>query len=253
VDLLQGARDLGLAAVAVVGALWALWRLWVERAFETALGIDVKAKVQPLEKAAFVFLEVVLTNHSKRKLEAKRVKEGQPAFKDEEEELQHSCGLKIRKVADSATSGSNHVSWFNEACFQPLPGIPEEINLLEEYEDTETGEIDEWLEPRESRHLGLAVVLTPGEYLMKVTFVGNRRDTDFWSRIVHLHVGGPAASPEAEARLAEGGAVPKQPPRGLSVACALWGQRVAISEAEAGGPFKCPHCSGTFTLCRPGT
>src|SRR5262249_51122623 len=99
---------------------------------------------------------------------------------------------------ETAGTDSAYINWFKSNHLQRVTNVPDEINLLDEYEKPSSGETDEWLEPGEVRSLGVALTLPPGEYLMKVTFVGNRRDTDFWSRIVHLHVGEKLPSPRAE-------------------------------------------------------
>jgi hypothetical protein len=58
---------------------------------------------------------------------------------------------------------------------------------------------------------------------------------------------------EDEAKLAEGAPAPKKPGRRSVVACPHCRQRVAIRPADAASAFKCPACSGTFTLQRPST
>jgi hypothetical protein len=55
---------------------------------------------------------------------------------------------------------------------------------------------------------------------------------------------------EVEAKLGDG-ASPQKPRRRLSVACPHCKHPLAVSQAEAGSPFKCPACAGTFTLRQP--
>jgi hypothetical protein len=65
---------------------------------------------------------------------------------------------------------------------------PAAIDVLEEYCDEAKHMTDFWLEPGESYHIGSPLLLSPGSYLAKATFVGKKTD-DYWSRVFAFSVG----------------------------------------------------------------
>jgi hypothetical protein len=61
--------------------------------------------------------------------------------------------------------------------------------MLTDYEDPTHGNaVDFWLEPAEVYRLEMPVVLEPGLYLAKATFVAKGGDSNFWSRIFSFDV-----------------------------------------------------------------
>ena len=142
-----------------------------------------------------VFLDVVLTNEGKRKLEAKRVPANHVAYKDTGEVLKYSCGVELRKIQTSLILTNKSLDWFTDTNLLQCPaGIPAEVDLLGEYEladrsDPSTyGTAAFWIEPTEQYHLGTTLILPKGDYLLKMHFIGNDTDEDFWSRIVYMQV-----------------------------------------------------------------
>ncbi len=61
-------------------------------------------------------------------------------------------------------------------------------NLLDEYEYETEGKEDFWMEPSESSHLCVGVILQPGVYLAMVTFVGDHSDDEFWRRLFIVQI-----------------------------------------------------------------
>jgi len=181
-----------IALAVITGGLWAYYQWRIQRAHETALEIDLISTCTAFENALFlVFIDVSLKNVGKRKLGAK-AKEyvngmAHPVYQDEVETLYHSLGLQIRGIkTDIKTNAALY--WFNSNDLAPLQNIPDEINLLNDYEISKVGEEDMWIEPGETSHFGCAVILPKGYYLAKVTFVGTRKEIDFWCRLFYIHI-----------------------------------------------------------------
>jgi hypothetical protein len=178
----------------LVGGGWAFWRFCLRREKETALDIALTHTSIPEKEGCFLaYFDVTLTNKSPVQVVAKRKR--LPAFSDAGEVLQYSCSVLLRPVATAASLGSI-VQWFADAdAKSPLPGDIE-ADLLGEYEDG--GKTDFWMEPSESYHVGVGVVLRSGAYLAMVTFVGQNGDHEFWRRLFIIQIPGQEALPTKE-------------------------------------------------------
>ena len=170
----------GLASI--VGGIWIVLRLWRERAFDTALGIDVRVSPPFAGAPQLTFLQVTLRNKGKVQLQAKESKP--PAFQDKGETVPHSCTLQLKKLLSS--SPDVWINWFDRKNFDPNFSL--EVNLLSEFEDTAKGMTDFWMEPGEAYRLGVPLSLPRAVYLGKVTFIGEGSDREFWSRIFVVDV-----------------------------------------------------------------
>ena len=185
-----------VAIASIVAGLWALLRLVRERGFDSALTIDVESSTIPAEPHPYTFLDVTLTNVGKVELQAKPVRHGSTAYEDKPgqpisngnlivyEKLIYPCSLMLKKLTRKVHH--HRIDWFDQTNFDP--DSPGEMNLLPEYDDPNTNIVDFWMEPGETYHLGVPLVLSPGTYLAKVTFVGARSDKEFWSRLAIVSV-----------------------------------------------------------------
>lgn len=95
----------------------------------------------------------------------------------------------MREIQAGNPNTSRNLDWFDSPLLKPVPNLPAEINLLSDYEDPLRGNIvDFWMEPSETYHVGRTLVLAPGQYLTKVTFIGAKGDDNFWSRVAMIAV-----------------------------------------------------------------
>lgn len=183
----------------IVAGIWALYIFVFERNAQAHLGLDIKITISTnsaaLGERRLVFLDLVMSNEGKRKLEAKRVPTDQIAYQDLGESLQYPCGIQVREIQTYLIKTNKSLDWFNDTNQLKCPlGIPDEIDMLEEYEliDTNKPSCTEtpafWIEPAETYHLGTSLILPKGDYLLKIHFLGNNTDEDFWSRIVYMQV-----------------------------------------------------------------
>src|ERR1043165_4276434 len=185
-------QNFALALAVIAGGIWASYRFFIQRAYETALEIDPATTNLPYEDNMFlVLIDIILKNKGQTRISARPKKyfkgEALPTHKDAAETLQHSLGLQIRRI--SAGSPANAVlDWFESDKLQKLDGIPNEINLLSEYEISKNGAVDFWIEPNEVYHCAIPLILPKGRYIAKVSFLGNRGGFEFWSRIFLLCV-----------------------------------------------------------------
>jgi hypothetical protein len=85
----------------------------------------------------------------------------------------------VRRIT-AATNTDGSIRWFPvKESTSPLPKDLE-LDLLSDYELD--GTYTFWMEPKETYHLGASCLITAGDYLVMVTFVGQREDDDFWRR-----------------------------------------------------------------------
>jgi hypothetical protein len=173
---------------AVAITLWEFYKFLRGRSFQNTLIIDVTTSSQPSGERSVVFVDVQLKNLGKGRIKAKRIGDGEYAYKDEIEQLKHSCGLQVRKINTASVTTDAHLDWFQSSALERVEGIPDEINLLDEYILTDKNNVVEfWLEPGETVHLPAPLLLSSGHYLLKVSFYGPRH-SDFWSYIAYVHV-----------------------------------------------------------------
>jgi hypothetical protein len=185
-----------LGTAAMVAGVWAFITYKFTRSAEPALALEVSTEKIYLEQGKVMALvTIILENVGKVKIQAKRVrnvrgKDGKTyTFSDGFDNLPFACTLEVRRVLDtSSVRPPSRLAWYG------LDGVgfpriePEAIDLLEEYYDEKEHVTDFWMEPGESYHAASALVLSPGAYLAKVTFVGKHED-DYWSRIFAFGVG----------------------------------------------------------------
>jgi hypothetical protein len=184
-------HTLSLSFAVIIGGLWVSYRFFIQRAYETALEIDLSMTCLPYAHNFIVFIDTVLKNRGQTRISArpKRYVKGValPSYMDAEEILYHSLGLHIRRI-NNAIKGNAVLDWFESKYLEIVEGIPKEINLLNEYDYSKNGAIDFWIEPNEIYHCAIPLILPEGHYIAKVAFIGSRGGFEFWSRIFHLHV-----------------------------------------------------------------
>lgn len=185
-------QSLALSSAVLIGGLWATYRFFIQRAYETALEIDVCVTSSTYADDRFlVFFDAVLKNRGQTRISARprRFAQSQllPSFEDSAETLYYSFGIKIRRIPKNILNNAS-LDWFESEYLEPVPGVPSEINLLNEYDYSKNGAVDFWIEPNETYHCGIPLILAGGDYVAKLAFLGNRGGWEFWSRIVHFRV-----------------------------------------------------------------
>jgi hypothetical protein len=174
--------------LAIAGGLWGLYFYVRGRTFQKKLSLKVTAKSEPLGGNRFVFVEVELTNLGKGKLEARRVRPDDYVYKDEIEQLKYSCSLQIKRVKANALTDETFIDWYKTEALEPVPNIPTEIDLLDDYRvPAEEWQTRFWLEPGDTAHLSAPLILSAGQYLLKVSFYGTNAAKDFWSRLLFVN------------------------------------------------------------------
>ena len=181
-----------ISIATVVAGIWTYHLFIYERNPNAHLLMDitptVKTDIPELGGRRLVFLDIFLDNTGKRKIVAERVSTNQVAYSDPGETIQYSCGIQIRKILTTLIQTNQNLDWFeNSNFFQCPPGLPPEIDLLGECELPD-GTPDFWIEPSDQCHLGHALVLSKGDYLLKVHLIGVDPEEDFWSRVVYMQV-----------------------------------------------------------------
>lgn len=180
---------------AVVAGLWVLNRLKRERTDEAAIEMTLatESSLCPAQSAPthyLVLFTVQLANKGKTKIEAKseRLLDGS-VFNDGPEKLMHSCSLQIRALRPDAT-GPRALDWFEGGHWDDVLCGDKAVNVLIDYHnpkrrDAEGRELLEfWMEPGETYRMGVPVVLPPGVYVAKLTFVASEQERDGWDRFL---------------------------------------------------------------------
>lgn len=178
----------GLAALA--GGAWALGKFIRERAGEPALVITTAVEQAPLEDGLmFVVVTISLKNVGKVMIAAKpKADQDGYVFDDGSDRLRFPCTLELRPVAQAA-SAPLLIRWYEQGQARP---VSDGIDVLEEYRDNRSdNQVDFWMEPGESYHIGVPLKLSLGAYLAKVTFVGAKNPDDYWSRQFGFAVAAP--------------------------------------------------------------
>jgi len=176
-----------LGVASIIGGLWVLLRLIQERLWDSALDINIRSSIVTTETYPLTFLEVKLINRGKVQLRAKVCRTRGLAFEDKAEQIKYSCSLKLKKLRPPVVGANASIDWFDDKNFDAVQYA--EINLLNEYEDPNRNDrADFWMEPGEVYKLGVPLALTSGIYLAKVTFIGKRSDSEFWSRIKMIDI-----------------------------------------------------------------
>jgi len=191
-------QSVALSVAVVIGGLWATYRFFIQRLYETALEIDLSMMCSPYVGSKFlVFVDTVLTNRGQTRISARPRKylnsKPLPSYMDAKEQLHYSLGLQIKRIEEDI-HGNTALDWFESKHLDEVQGIPNEINLLNEYDYSTNGAVDLWIEPNETYHCAIPLILPKGHYVAKVAFIGNRGGFEFWSRIFHLHVAEPSST-----------------------------------------------------------
>ncbi len=190
-DAVEAAHYVVIAGAALVAGWWAIMRLSRERTDEAALDLAIDTSVKDLGSEKLAVIAVNLANRGKTKIQAKTAKDASGrVFDDGIEQLVHSCSLQVRRVVATNLGGQGAwLDWFEKQFQRDVPGIPPSINLLADYEDPRHGNVvDFWMEPNETYYLTAQLVLPPGVYLGKVTFIAAGNDENFWSRVFCFEV-----------------------------------------------------------------
>jgi hypothetical protein len=192
VSIGQVVQDLAIALAIIVGGGWSFYQFVIQRAYETALGIGALTTCAPMgSEKSVVFVAVSLKNEGHRRISAKPTKyskgKAMPAYTDSLETIQYACGLRIRRLNPNLTDTAVF-EWFKENSWMQIENLPDELNLLESYELSTRSNIDFWMEPGETYHLGKALLLSPGHYFAKITFIGARGSFEFWNHEFYFHV-----------------------------------------------------------------
>jgi hypothetical protein len=185
----EAAKNFAETLAILVGGSWAFYRFIIRREGKPALDIALTSTTIPEPEGRFLaYFDVALTNKSNRQVIARRRKAGQPAFSDQNEVLQHSCSLLLRRVAAGTPLGMQ-VRWFANANDKSPLATDIVANLLDEYECEVEGNAEFWMEPSEVCHLCVGVILQPGIYLVMITFVGQPSDDrEFWRRLFIVQI-----------------------------------------------------------------
>ncbi len=179
----------------ILAGIWSYFRYVDSRETQTRLeiGLDIQQKPLFLHQS-LVFFDAVFKNIGTCVLEARYYSDSVDAYSEPAsnhhngERFLYSVNLRIRRIPAELLEKGRDIDWY-ELKSIPLstPG-EEEINLLTHYEVDNSPEF--WMEPGETYHLGATVMLGPGEYLAKLTFLGPRVEDpeDFWTRLFHFSV-----------------------------------------------------------------
>jgi hypothetical protein len=173
------------------GFLVKIIEFYFGRAYRKTLIINIDTTSTGLDNRRMLVVNVQFTNAGKGKIKAKPVKTSRAdeyAYKNKIETVRYSGSLQIKELETAGLQGNKYLDWFDDSVSQEVSGI-KEINLLDEYILTDKeGEIDFWLEPGETVHLATPLVLSPGNYLLKVSFYGPKADDDFWHRLIFVRL-----------------------------------------------------------------
>lgn len=180
---------------AIVAGLWVLNRLKRERTDEAALDMSLATQSSPHSGHVppdnyLVIFTVQLTNKGKTKIEAKteRLTDGS-VFNDGPERLIHSCSLQIRRLQPGLPSMQN-LDWFEGGPWVDIFCGNRAVNVLIDYynpnvRDSQGREaLEFWMEPGETYRMGVPVMLPPGVYIAKLTFVGADQERNEWDRFL---------------------------------------------------------------------
>ena len=169
----------------LIAGLWAFTRFRNKRENETALSLDLETSFIEYDRDhQIVFFQAVLKNFGQVKIEA--INKCKPAYLDTfgdgtKEIISYALDLKVRAIPGDLP-GRKIIYWYPE----PSNDIFE-VDLLQEYEDYVTNNLWFWMEPGEEYKLGVPVILSPGNYLAKLTFLGKGKQ-EYWSRMFLIKV-----------------------------------------------------------------
>ena len=179
----------GVSVTIILGALWKLYIHKRGRIFERKLLIDVEPSFKSLNEYRLLSVDVRLTNAGGVKLEAKNVGEDDVVYEDAFERLKYACSLQVKRLNPQKLKEERSVGWYDSDALEPVPNLPAEINLLDEYLlPNEGNKTAFWMEPGDVVYLPTTLVLRPADYLLKVSFYGTNPIKDFWSRQTHVRV-----------------------------------------------------------------
>ena len=178
-------KDTVTALAILVGGGWTLYQFALRKSFESCLAIDVGVFTTPHGAGFATYIDVTLQNTGNRRIVAsKQLTPEQIA--SYEDSVVFPGDLQLRRVADGA---NGFVDWWSsKQHLAPVLEVPEHVSLLDEYTGRD-GKIDFFMEPSERYNVGALFILSEGNYLAKVVFVGSRTSaSEYWSRFVSFRV-----------------------------------------------------------------
>lgn len=216
------------ATALLVGGAWLFWVFVLNRTNEAALTIGTTpVRCIPQSDNFIVFFEVTFENLGKVKIGAQpnkieyavkvdKNKEGEKkpkkllkAYDPNIETLDFSVSLLLRPIpkpgyfqpfAPEAGKRDKMFDWFTEMNAQGKPAdLVAELNLIDSF-DVDDEEVNFWIEPGETYHLPVTLLLKPGIYLGLITFIGHRGEFEMWRRSILLQV---PDSTQADQQIAE--------------------------------------------------
>jgi hypothetical protein len=182
----------GLAAFAA--GVWALYRVRVERSLEPALTMEVTAVPTRRGDSFVVPVRLTLRNTGKVLVACRGRREGIPVWTDTLETLYFPLALQVRRLLVPDTPAATAFDWFDDSVTAPVPGLPDEINLLRPYETPGSHDTSFMLEPGDTAIVEFSLALPAGDHLIKGTFVGLSDPNDFWTDIRYVPVPSTQAS-----------------------------------------------------------
>lgn len=168
--------------------VWAVFHFYVHREGQSSLFIEITSTSTPYGNGThLVTFDVSFVNKGSVRIEAQpKVGPPCPAYSDADEIILYGGDLLLRRIPDGLKTGAN-VAWFQEKD-EKSPKIGDlEADLLRIFRN-DKNETDFWIEPGEAYHLTHSFVLEPGNYMVMITFVGDRSPEEFWRRIAIVAV-----------------------------------------------------------------
>jgi hypothetical protein len=199
----QIAQNVAVTVAILVGGVWTLYQVSRQRRLESGLSIGAKVTWTGIGEARFlVYIDISLQNIGNRLLRA-HAKRGNfehplplPGRPGAHQHF-HSVALHIRRIEPTAIADLSGivVDWHDTKYLSEISDIgPEEgheIDLIRSYEQRSKSDgirVAFFMEPQEMYHLGTSVVLSPGQYMGRVTFFGSRGSDEFWDRTFSFNV-----------------------------------------------------------------
>ena len=181
-------QDILISTALIIGGAWTIYRFIIYKEFETNLEIETEVNSFPFETGdSIVFINVTLKNIGKRQIDARPRRhlddKQKYVYKDERETFYHSCALQVRQINTSLKTNAFY-SWHNQNDLLEVNNIPNEINLLGDYEDANKN-LDFGLVPGETAKRSALLMLQPAHYLARVTFWGDRGTSRFHTKLAY--------------------------------------------------------------------
>jgi hypothetical protein len=193
----NGVTSLGI----LVAGSWTLYQFVLRSPlFESTLSIKYAVWTEEAVSNFVVFFDVVLENTGKQRITAP-LELSQYEITQYEKSVAYPADLQIKRLRNDDPAPRFAAWWPVGKALEDIPGVLEHISLLSEY-TREGGDIEFFMEPSETYHLGSVLVLPAGHYVAKIVFVGERKSAaEYWSRIVYFRV--PVLQQEMASRTGE--------------------------------------------------